>query len=433
MLWGVLGQRGRIRSLGWGLADQALSSMTNLALGLLAARSLGPRNFGTFSLVFAIYLAALAASRALNTEPLVVRYSAAPQERLKPATASAAGCAALVGSVLGLAAMSVGIAGGATGTTLVALGLSLPGLLVQDAWRYAFFASGKESRAFVNDLVWAVLLLPLIVLLSVSGVASAALFTLAWGTAATGAAVVGAAQAHVVPKIKGWMGWWKENRHLTPGFFGQAAASNGASTITTFSIAAVAGIEVIGSVRAAEMLIGPLNVLFLGMFLTAPSEGVRLLTRSSAAKLRQWCLLLSTLLPAVAVLWGAMLYLLPSSVGHGLLKSTWAGAAPLIVPLALSRAGQALAFGPETGLRALGAAGRGFYARVVAGALWVAGGTIGAAVGGASGAAWGLALSTLVAAVFWWWQLSRSFRAHQESRAATSSGPTTALDNPSPA
>ena len=33
----------------------------------------------------------------------------------------------------------------------LALGLTLPGLLLQDSWRYAFFALGRGSQAFLND------------------------------------------------------------------------------------------------------------------------------------------------------------------------------------------------------------------------------------------------------------------------------------------
>ncbi len=400
-------RRGRVVALGWGLADQALSSLTNMALGLLAARALGPRAFGAFSLAFATYLIALGTSRALNTEPLVVRHACGPPDVRTGATGSAAGSAIVVGLVAGLVCGVIAAAGGATRGTFIALGLSLPGLLAQDAWRYAHFASGREAQAFGNDLVWAVLLLLLITALSVSGTASAAWYTLAWGTAATGAALFGAAQARVLPRLRGAKRWWKENRDLTPGFLGQFAVSSGALNLTTFAIAAIAGMEAVGSLRAAEILMGPLNVLFLGISLAAVPEGVRLFKRSSA-QLRRLCLVLSSTLPVAALLWGMAVYLLPSKVGHVLLKQTWSGALPLILPLALSRAGVGLAAGPATALRALAAANRSFQAEVVAGGLAVAGGTIGAALAGAVGAAWGLALAAPVAAVAWWWHFPKA-------------------------
>ena len=56
--------------LGWGLADQAVSSITNFALGIVVARSLGPTEFGAFSLAWVTYGVALNLSRGLATDPL---------------------------------------------------------------------------------------------------------------------------------------------------------------------------------------------------------------------------------------------------------------------------------------------------------------------------------------------------------------------------
>ena len=37
---------------------------------------------------------------------------------------------------------------------LIAFAVTMPGLLLQDAWRWAFFVVGEGRRAFVNDLIW---------------------------------------------------------------------------------------------------------------------------------------------------------------------------------------------------------------------------------------------------------------------------------------
>ena len=50
----------------------------------------------------------------------------------------------------------------------IALGLTLPGLLLQDSWRYAFFALGRGSQALLNDTVWAVSMLPALVVLRIT-------------------------------------------------------------------------------------------------------------------------------------------------------------------------------------------------------------------------------------------------------------------------
>ncbi|HET7017513.1 MAG TPA: hypothetical protein VFI65_26560, partial [Streptosporangiaceae bacterium] len=53
---GSRGVPGRLRGLGsrfgWGLADQAVSSLTNFAVSLYVARTLGAVQFGAFSLAY---------------------------------------------------------------------------------------------------------------------------------------------------------------------------------------------------------------------------------------------------------------------------------------------------------------------------------------------------------------------------------------------
>ena len=61
------------RRFSWGIADQAVSSLTNFALGLLVARSVGPAELGSFALVFNTYLIALCLTRVFSTDPLLIR------------------------------------------------------------------------------------------------------------------------------------------------------------------------------------------------------------------------------------------------------------------------------------------------------------------------------------------------------------------------
>jgi hypothetical protein len=72
------GAGGGVRRLGWGLADQALSSLTNFALAVLVARAVSTSALGAFGLSFTTYTITLGATRALCSEPLTVRYSATP-------------------------------------------------------------------------------------------------------------------------------------------------------------------------------------------------------------------------------------------------------------------------------------------------------------------------------------------------------------------
>ena len=143
-----------------------MSSLTNFAVSIYVARTLGAAQFGAFSLAYVTYSFVLNASRGLATDPLMVRFSGTDLPTWRRAVASCTGTAAVVGlaagaCVLAAAAVLHGTAGGA----FLALGLTLPGLLLQDSWRYSFFALGRGSQAFLNDTVWAVTLFPALVLL----------------------------------------------------------------------------------------------------------------------------------------------------------------------------------------------------------------------------------------------------------------------------
>jgi hypothetical protein len=64
-----------IRRLGWGVADQVVSSVTNFAVSIYVVRTLGAVQFGAFGLAYVTYGFALNASRGLATDPLMVRFS----------------------------------------------------------------------------------------------------------------------------------------------------------------------------------------------------------------------------------------------------------------------------------------------------------------------------------------------------------------------
>src|SRR5918999_2161747 len=93
----TLAPRAATARLGWGLADQAVSSITNFALGIVVARSLGAAGFGAFSLAWVSYGVILNVSRGLATDPLTVRYSGPLDDRWRSAAGRAASTATALG------------------------------------------------------------------------------------------------------------------------------------------------------------------------------------------------------------------------------------------------------------------------------------------------------------------------------------------------
>jgi O-antigen/teichoic acid export membrane protein len=411
-------RRGASR-FGWGLADQALSSLTNFALGLLVARSVSVSDFGAFSVAFGVYLLAMGTSRALTSEPMVVRFSAVAEKHWRRGVKASAGAALILGTVAGVGCIAAGaLIDDSLGVALMALGFFLPGLLLQDNWRFAFFANGVGRSAFVNDLVWAAVLFPAIAFLTVTEQTTVGPLVVAWGASATVAAIVGVVQGHVLPAPQQSRTWLREQRALAVRYLGEFAVASGVSQLTLFGVGAMASLAELGALRAGQILLGPLNILFLSVGLVAIPEGVRLV-KDSPDRLLHYCIRLSGVLSACTLLWGAGILLLPQRVGAAFLGPSWSAARTVVVPLSLMMAAFAFASGAGMGLRALAAATRSLRARLIVAPFLLTGGLIGAALAGSAGAAWGLALAHAIGGIVWWRLLRTAYaesgRADSES------------------
>lgn len=394
---------GSLARLGWGLADQALSSLTNFAVGILIARSVGTREFGAFALAFATFIVLMGVTRGLVAEPLTIRYSALSEERWRGAVRRGTGVAVIVGVVGGAGCLVVALlTGGALRDAFLALAVCLPGLLLQDSWRFAFFALGRGRTAFLNDLTWAVLLVPGLLALNAANRVTVAGAVLVWGGAALVAGVVGILQSRAVPDLRASLGWIKEQRDIAPSLVGESLSSAGAQQLGLFGIGAVAGLAATGALRAGQLLLGPLQVLFLGVYLVAVPEAVRLLR--AGRNLVRPALALSTVLSGIAVAAGLAVLALPSTVGELILGESWEPARAVVLPWSLAVAAGGMLAGAHIGLRALAETRRSLMTRAGIGIVVIASEVAGAAVGDAPGAAWGHAAAMWAGVGVWWYQ-----------------------------
>lgn len=394
------------RRFGWGTADQAFSSLTNFGLGVAIAHTVTPAAFGAFSLAFATYTVALGLVHAATSEVLSVRYSDVSEREWRRGTASATGTAILIGGAVGAICIVAGlVTDGALSGAMLVLGPAMPTLLLQDTWRYAFFAAGRPIPALVNDVVWAVLLFPAITLIFVTDRSSIDSLMVAWEVSATVAGLVGILQSKVVPDLTRSAAWFSEHRRLVLPFLGELGALRAANQVVAYTVAAISGLAAAGALRGAAILLNPLNVFFLGLRNVAVPEGVRLLGRS-ARLLWSRAVLLSAVLTALALGWGAILLALPSSFGRELLGPTWDGARSLILPVTLTTGAYGVTMGAAAGVRSLAAVRESLRARVTVAVATVTAATAGAVATGARGAAWGITAATWLGALLWW----RGFR-----------------------
>jgi O-antigen/teichoic acid export membrane protein len=403
-VWHVARQASR--RLTWGITDQAMGSLTNFLLCIYIAKTLGAAQFGAFSLAYVTYGFADNASRGLSIEPLLIRSSGTDVATWRRMTAGCTGTALLVGIVTGGCALVVGAAaGGATGQAFLALGLTLPGLLLQDSWRYAFFALGRGYHAFVNDALWAVVQVPLLVLLKTSGHANVFWFVLAWGTGAAVGAVVGVVQAGVVPSLVLAKDWLVRHRDLGPRYLVENTGGNAADTLRSYSVSSILGLVAVGYVQAANTLMGPFKVIFYGTGMFTIPEAARIL-RNSPRRLPLFCAAVSIGLASLALMWGLVLFVaLPLGLGHLMLGKLWRPTYPLVLPTALYVSAGCAGIGAGIGLHALGAARRSLRATLLTSALIVVFAIVGAVTGGTLGTMRAVAAIAWVGALISWWQL----------------------------
>ena len=388
-----------------------MSTLTNFLLSIFVARTLGAAQFGAFSLAYVTYGFAINASRGLSIEPLLVRFSGAHLPTWRRATARSTGTALLVGLATGACALAAGrLIGGTTGLAFLALGLTLPGLLLQDSWRYSFFALGRGHQAFINNAVWAAVQIPLLAFLKISGHANVFWFVLAWGAAAAVGAAIGPLQARVMPNLAGATKWLSQHRDLGPRYLAENTGGNAADTLRSYMVSFILGIAAVGYIAAANVLMGPFKIIFFGMNLIMVPEAVRLLRRSPR-RLPVFCAVVSAGLALLGLTWGVFLLVaLPQGLGHLVLGSIWRPAYPLVLPATLSVMSMCVSTGPLLGLHAMGAARRSLRAVILASVLVIAFALVGALTGGTLGTVRYAAAASWLGALVAWWHFRRALQ-----------------------
>jgi len=391
-----------------------VSSLTNVALTIMVARSVSAAEFGTFSLLLAMYLVCVTVVRGLTSEPLLVRFSAAERTTLRRAVSQSSGATVVAALLLVLVLTAVVLATGLVPKLPALIFLAtLPGLLLQDHWRHALLAAKEPHHAFANDVAWALAQLLAVTTLALTDHLTLVLLVLAWGGAANVAALVGLLQVRVRPRMCRAVQWLREQGDLAGRYAAEGFAFQGANQATVFVVAAVAGLAAAGSLRAAQTMFGPLTVLALGVRLALVPEAVRAATRS-LRRMTRLVLAAAALFATVTAAWSVAVLLLPDAAGEALLGSSWALAVPLLVYVAVDRLANATSTGPFLGLRALADSRRSLRARMAVAALTVLGGVVGALVDGARGAAIGAAASSLISIVVWSYAFFRAL-AHRRA------------------
>jgi hypothetical protein len=418
--WG--GSGGIRRRATWSLVDQALSSLTNFAMSLIAARVLAPRQFGAFAVAFATYIVLLNLNRSFATDPLLIRYSGmthAERRQVVPAVMGTVASFSILTSIgcLGAAA----ILPSPTSIAFLAFAIAQPGILVQDSWRYVFFADGRPELAAANDFLWAVVQALLTVIVFASGHKSLLSLTEAWGGAGWVAALAGFVQFRCGIDPRGVAGWIRLHRDLGLRYAADVLTLLGVAQFGIYGLGLISGLAAVGSIRAAQVLLGPLTFISLGGSIIIIPEGVRLRKRAPQ-RLKAVMAIYASIMVAVSVAWVAAIGLLGGRVGRSIVGQNWAGVKEVLLPVGAIFVFEGLADGGLLGVRVLGDARRGLRARLIVAPFTLGASIVGTVLDGARGFAIGAAFSAAVGAMVWWATFVRS-----ESVSVADAGPTDTL------
>jgi O-antigen/teichoic acid export membrane protein len=361
----------------------------------------GARDFGAFAVGFVVFTVAIGVGRGLAGQPLTIEYSDDSPAGQRAAASRALGAILLVTLPAGLVCMLAGLAlGDPLRPVLLVLGPLLPGLVVQDTVRMAAFARGRPQWATLNDAFWAILQFAAVDLLISRGAASPATLTLAWGGSALAAALLGVFQLRARPHLRAGAGWIREHGQLAGYLVAQFLLGAGALQGGILLVGGLLGLGDLGSLRAAQTLTGPLGVLFSATMSAGLPELSRR-RRMRAVHRRRLATVIGLAMLGCGLLWTAVLAVLPDAAGTALLGSTWPGARAVLLPVALVSAFAGACLGPVIVILAAGAGRRTFGLTVLEAVTVPTAMLAGARLGGAGGAAWGLAIQQAFLVLPW--------------------------------
>ena len=223
---------------------------------------------------------------------------------------------------------------------------------------------------------------------------------LVWGFSGAVAGVVGMGQARIVPDPSRTLDWLREHRDIGPRNLASELAAMGSTQLVLYAVGSMVGLAAAGSLRAAMLLMGPINIMVLGIYLVAVPQGARLLT-VSLDRFRTACGVVSGALFVATVGTTVVILAWPDVIGPLLLGDSWPGARLVFIPIAVAAIARNAGFGARMGLAAMAEAHRTLRLTSIESIASIAAGVTGTLIGGAVGGAWGLASVAAVMVVFW--------------------------------
>lgn len=411
------GERGRTaRRASWNLIDQGLSAATNAVLTFIVAHATSKDEFGSFAVAFMVFSILIGVQRALVGQPMSIRHSGDGPRAMRRATAEGLGTVVAVMVPAGVIIVAVGISlGGYTGAALAAVGIMMPGLILQDTCRLIFFAQLRPQYAALNDALWAVFQFAAVGAVIALGWTSATSMILAWGLSALLCAGIGIYQLGVPPRVRGAVRWIRNTWSLAGYLLAEYLLGTGAYQGGVIAVGPIIGGESLGYLRAAQVLIGPLGIISMATISFLLPEVSK---RGDLTHSKRWRLALavSAVMTVISLAYTLVMVLLPDGVGELLVGDKWAGTQSVLLATCIGSTAAAATLGPAINIYAMGLANKTFVLHCFEAPLMIASLFIGATQWGAVGAAWGIAVDQLIMIPVWYGTFARILAKQRRER-----------------
>jgi O-antigen/teichoic acid export membrane protein len=387
----------------WAVVDQGISSLTNLLVAIFAAHNLDLAGFGWFAVISGVYWLSVGSIRAAVNEPLLVLTELASGRQNQRGQRQTALTAFGLGLVLAIIIATAAIMLPVDRAAFLALAAIVPGMILQDSLRYSAFASRRYKLAFYSDVTALASIVSLYGMLAVSGLnPTLPLVVVIWG----GSALLGCWVA--VPldlwrwSSKAAASWYHETKDLSGKTLAEFAIGSGIAQTAILLVPIVSSLDVAAAVRAAQVVVAPLNVLVTAVgILQIPriSRSFAAIGHNRAVRVAAGC---AVVISVVGVSYILVVAVMPSAAGQLLLSGAWDEAAAIAPIIALHATLIAASQSAVYLLRAEGRSGRLVIARLCLAPVVLLAVSVGAYSFGASGVAWGLVVSSCGILAVWW-------------------------------
>lgn len=250
----------------WTVLSQGISSAGSLALALAVLVAAGTTGFGHFSLAFSFYSLTLNATRAVAGSPMILKADEEMPERRRYASV-VVGRAVLTGVMSALLLLVILLPLGVPVPVALLFAIGMPLLMVQDTFRYVFFADLEPRVSFLLDATWTGVQVVAFLVLAVLHVDGVAAYVAAWLGGALLSVLVASTRRRVPPEFAGVISKLHSERSVLGPLAVEMIALGALDFVCVTSIQVARGAEVVGQYREALLLLAPFNILLTGVIL----------------------------------------------------------------------------------------------------------------------------------------------------------------------